>query len=131
MNFCLRIRIIGSSLDSFLPSVTGNHNTFLFLALDGKPWVTTFGVKSRGYYGNGRSHLLVLLFEIFCFAFLRQPLFHICNSSFDTCFAATERPNLESYYQSWVEATLEFARGIDDLVGPDHLYNHCLGLEPS
>ena len=61
-------------------------------------------------------------------------MYHICNSSFDICFATTERLDLESRYQSRVKAALEFARRIDDfddLVDPCHLYDHCLGPEPS
>nr|POE64215.1 hypothetical protein CFP56_58945 [Quercus suber] len=47
---------------------------------------------------------------------------------------ATEQPDLESCYQSQVEAALEFACGIDnfnDLVDPRCLYNHCLGPKAS
>ena len=54
-----------------LPSMIGNHNTFLFLALDGKPCLTTFGMKSLGYYGNGRSHLSMHFFFLFFF-FLKK-----------------------------------------------------------
>ena len=46
LNFYHGLESVGSSL-GFLPSiVTGNHNTFLFLELAGKPCLTTYGVKS-------------------------------------------------------------------------------------
>ena len=60
-------------------------------------------------------------------------MFHICNSSLDTYFATSERLDLESHYQSQVEAVLEFARKIDnfeDFVDPHCLYDHCLGPKP-
>ena len=61
-------------------------------------------------------------------------MFHICNSSLDTCFATSERLDLESHYQSRVEAALEFAcriDGFDDFMDPHRLYDHCLGPKPS
>ena len=63
MRFCLGVGNLGLSLYSLLLFVIGNHNTSLFLDLDGKPCLTTFGKKSRGYYGNGKSHLLVRSFK--------------------------------------------------------------------
>ena len=49
-------------------------------------------------------------------------------------FVALDRPNLEDKYCHWVRATLAYAREIkdfDDLVDPRHLFNCCLGPEPS
>lgn len=114
MSSCLGIGTLGLSLDSLLPSMIGNHDTSLFLALDGKRCLMTFGDPiSWCFFSN---------------------FFQKCNHSLDTCFTASERPDLESHYQSPVETALEFAHGIDDfnnLVDPHHLYNHCLGPEPS
>lgn len=63
MSFFLGVENVGLFLDSFLLFVIENHDTSLFLDLDGKPCLTTFGVKSRGYYGNGKSHLIVHSFK--------------------------------------------------------------------
>ena len=38
---------------------------------------------------------------------------------------------MEERYQGRVQAILEFALTIDDLVDPHHLYECCLGPEPS
>ena len=51
-----------------------------------------------------------------------------------TCLAVSDRLALEERYQGRVQATLEFAFTIDDfdnLVDPCHLYECCLGPEPS
>lgn len=104
-SFCLGIGILGSSLDFLLLFVIGSHDTSLFLALDGKPYLTTFGW----------SHLLVHPFQlVFSLSFYWQPLFHICDHLLDACFVASKRLSLKSCYQSRVQATLEFTCGIDD-----------------
>lgn len=132
MSFCSRVENIGLSLDSFLLFVIGNHNISLFLDLDGKPFLTTFGVKSRGYYGNGKSYLLVhsfnpLLTDDFYFI-------HVIIFFFLVCFVVFEGLDLESLYQGRVQVTLKFACEIDDfddLVDPCRLYYHCLRPEPT
>ena len=131
MRFCGGVGNLGLSLYSLLLFVIGNHDT-LFLNLDGKPCMTTFGAKSHGYYENGKSHLLVRSFKTL-FPFDWQLLFHLCDHSFAVCFAVFEHPNLESRYQGRVQAALEFACEIDDfddLVDPCCLYNHFLGPKP-
>ena len=65
LNFYHGIENLGSSL-GFLPTiVTRNHDTFLFLELAGKPCLTTYGVKSCGYCGNGKFRWLVHTFILF------------------------------------------------------------------
>ena len=59
LNFYLGVGSLGSFIVFLLLFVTGNHDTFLFLDLDGKLWLTTYGVRSYGCYGNGKFPLLV------------------------------------------------------------------------
>ena len=65
LNFYLGIGSLESSIASLLPFVTGNHDISSFLDLDGKPCLTTNGVKSRGCCGNRKSLLLVRLSFLF------------------------------------------------------------------
>ena len=91
----------------------------------------TYRVRSRGYYRNGKSPLLVCLFT-FCYTSCFNLSFS--NLSLLTCLVVFDRPALEECYQGRVRATLEFAFTIDDfdnLVDPCHLYECCLGPEPS
>ena len=49
-------------------------------------------------------------------------------------FVVKERPELESGFDEWVKAAVEYARTIEDfneLIGPRTLACHCLGPEPS
>jgi len=61
LNFYLGIGSPKSSVASLLPFVTRSHNISSFLDLDGKPCLTTCGVRSRDCYGNEKSLLLVHL----------------------------------------------------------------------
>ena len=62
LNFYLGIGSLESSIASLIPFVTRSHDISSFLDLDGKPCLTTYEVRSRGCYGNGKSLLLVHLF---------------------------------------------------------------------
>ena len=62
LNFYLGIGSLESSLASLLPFVTRSHNISSFLDLDRKPCLMTYGVRSHGCYGNGKSLLFVGLF---------------------------------------------------------------------
>ena len=49
-------------------------------------------------------------------------------------FTVRDRPELESKFEERVRTTVEYASPIDDfddLVDPQTLAHHCLGLEPS
>ena len=45
--------------------LTGSHDNSPFLDLDGKPCLTTYRVRSRGCYENGKSLLLVRVSFLF------------------------------------------------------------------
>ena len=81
---------------------------------------------------NGKSLHLVHTF----ISFLDSSLFNYCshNIVYLLIFVVSDRPELESQYHEQVRATLAFTREIkdfDDLVDPHHLFDCCLGLEPS
>ena len=61
LNFCLGIGNLELSIASLLPFLTISHDISSFLDLDGKPCLTTCGVRSCGCYGNGKFLLLVRL----------------------------------------------------------------------
>ena len=115
--------------------VTGNHDTF-FVSRSGwktmtddlwgeVPWLLRkweIPSLSAFFYLSVRLIVLASLFFFF-FSFF-----------FLICFAISDRLELEDHYQGRVQVALEFALTIedfDDLVDPHHLYNCCLGLEPS
>ena len=62
LSFYLGIENLGSSLDFAPPFVTRNHDISLSLELAGKPCLTTYRAKSRGYCRNGKFHHLVHTF---------------------------------------------------------------------
>ena len=62
LSFYLGIENLGSSLDFSPPFVTRNHDISLSLELAGKPCLTTYRAKSRGYCRNGKFHHLVHTF---------------------------------------------------------------------
>ena len=72
LSFCLGIGSLESSVASLLPFVAGSHDISSFL--DGKPCLTTCGVRSHGCYGNEKSLLLVHLsfplHQTDCFKFI-------------------------------------------------------------
>ena len=81
---------------------------------------------------NGKSLHLVHTF----ISFLDSSLFNYCshNIVYLLIFVVSDRPELESQYHEQVRATLAFTREIkdfNDLVDPRHLFDCCLGLEPS
>ena len=56
------------------------------------------------------------------------------NPFFLLIFAVSNHPKLESQYHERVHSAIAFAKEIedfDDLVDPRHLFNYCLGPEPS
>ena len=94
--------------------------------------LTTSGGKSQDYCGNGKSLHLVRTFIIF----LDSSLSNYCsyNTAYLLIFVVSNRPKLESQYRERVHATLAFALEIEDfgdLVDPRHLFDYCLGPEPS
>ena len=127
LKFYLGIGSLESSVTSLLSFMIGNHDISLFLNLDGKPCLTTYGMKSRGCYGNRKSLLLVRLFFLFIkLVVLSLPFFFFF-------FAVADHPLLEERCQGRIKAALEFALTVDDfnkLVDPCHLYESCLGPEP-
>ena len=74
-------------------------------------------------------------------AYFRYPLlsfFHVLithlTKFFFWFFTALDRPNLEDKHHHWVRAALTYTREIEDfnnLVDPRHLFDYCLGPEPS
>ena len=128
LNFCLGIGSLGSSVIFLLLFVTENHDISLFLDLDRKPWLTTCGVRSHGYYGmeNPLSWCVPLPFHL-------TNCFNLSFSNSPACFANSDRPKSKDRYQGKVQTTLEFAFTIedfDDLVDLCHLYDCCLGPKP-
>ena len=124
----LGIRSLESFVASLLPFVIGSHDISSFLDLDGKPYLTTCGVRSRGCYRNGESLLLVSLFLIDCFEF-----YFFSNLFFVSSFAVANYPLLEEHYQGQIKAALEFALTVDnfvELVDPRRLYECCLRPKP-
>ena len=97
LSFYLGIENLGSSLGFLSPFVTENHNTFfLSLELAGKPCLTTYGVKSRGYCGNGKFRRLMRTFyPFFLIPSSRIYLYKHCPSF---CSTASDLPELESQY---------------------------------
>ena len=59
------IENLGSSLDSFHPFMTGNHNIFSFLKLVGKPCLTTSRGKSQDYCGKWEISAFGAYFYLF------------------------------------------------------------------
>ena len=144
LSFCLGIESLESSVASLLPFVTESHDISSFL--DGKPCLTTCGVRSHGCYGNEKSLLLVHLsfplHQTDCFKFIAflislfffLSFFFLFFFFFFFVLAVADRPLLEERYQGWIKAGLEFAVTVDDfddLVDPRCLYECCLGPEPS
>jgi len=71
--------------------------------------------------------IVLLNSSLFKFFFLYNPVFLLI-------FSVSDRPKLESRYCERVHSALAFAKEIedfDDLVDPRHLFNCCLGPEPS
>ena len=132
LKFYLGIGSLESSVASLLSFVTGNHDISLFLNLDGKPCLTTCGVKSRGCYGNRKSLLLVRLSFFFIKLVVLSLLIYLFIYYYFLC-AVADRPLLEECYQGRIKTALEFALTVDDfnkLVDPRRLYESCLGPEP-
>ena len=133
LSFYLGIENLGLSLDFSPPFVTRNQDISLSLELTGKPCLTTYRAKSRGYCGNGKFYHLVRTFFFNHFSwFLHLTFTYITLFLFWFC----------SFWSSWVKESilrsssdhLAFAWEIedfDDLINPHHLFDCCLGLEPT
>jgi len=122
-------RVISRFPSSFM---TGNHDIFSSLELIGKPCMMTSRRKSQDYCKNGKSLRLVRIFIIFLNSSLSHYCFH--NSAYLLIFVVFDRLELESQYHDQVRVALAFAREIEDfdnLVNPHHLFDYCLGPEPS
>ena len=65
LNFYLGIGSLESSVASLIPFVTGSHDISSFLDLDGKPCLTTCGVRSHGCYEIGKSLSWCVSFFLF------------------------------------------------------------------
>ena len=82
LSFYPGIENLGSSL-GFLLSWLKITILFLSLELDGKPCLTTYGVKSRGYCGNGKfCRLMRTFYPFFLIPSSRIYLYEHCSSFF-------------------------------------------------
>ena len=95
----------------------------------------TFRGTSLGCCIGGRPLCLVRLLLKRCSPFL---LFFLLYWPYpDPCvlpFTVKERLELESEFDEWVQAAVQYARMIEDfneLIDPHTLAHHCLGPEPS
>lgn len=112
--------------------VIGNCDTFLFLEWVGKLCLTTSRGKSQGYCEIGKFLRLVRTFIVF-FCFLLYH-YYLPDNVCLPIFVALDRPKLEDQYSNRVHAALAFTCEIEDfdnLVDPRHLFDCCLGPEPS
>ena len=69
--------------------------------------------------------------HFFCFAAKEHPKL---ETRFEGCFAAKEHPKLETRFEGRIQEAIKYASSIDDfdeLVDPQTLARHCLGLKPS
>ena len=131
LTFYLGIESLGLS-KAFLHFFHDWKSRYFFIS--GTSWETmSDDGKSQDYCENGKSLCLVHTFIIFfCF-----PFYHYClpNDVYPLIFVALDRPELIVFkHRNRVRATLAFAHEIedfDDLVNPRHLFDCCLGLEPS
>ena len=138
MNLCLGIEGLGSSSICIHPSIIGSLGTSLCQVIVGRPFLTTSGGMSIGYYVGGRPLNLVHLPCIFFF-FLVYLFTWIVSSNlvcvfFFFCVIVRDHPKLESRFEERVWAAVEYVSTIDnfdDIVDPRTLARHFLGPEPS
>ena len=96
LSFYPGIENLGSSIGFLPPFVTKNHDTFLSLELVGKPCLTTYGVKSRGYCGNGKFRRLMRTF--YPFFLIPSSRIYLYKHFPSFCSTASDLPKLESQY---------------------------------
>ena len=137
MNSCLGIEGLGSSSICIHPSIIGSLGTSLCQVIVGRPFLTTSGGMSIGYYVGGRPlnlvHLPCIFFFLFGLSFYLDRPFWPCVCFF-FCVIVRDHPKLESRFEERVWAAVEYVSTInnfDDIVDPRTLARHFLGPEPS